>query len=184
MQFSSNAVDELLFGVSSVIQSAVIAAAVHYMNRRESVRRQRSIWITFPRQRSSVVEVYNSMGPRIFRRAFRMTFDAFWRLHSILLPHLRTAISDNSNYVRKGGREGGNSDSGYVTLRTDDRQQNTAVPAELLHGGEHFEDVPDYQLRAQRRRNLGVELPQTRLFQLIVDGHWQRPIMRRGNTST
>jgi hypothetical protein len=35
MQFSSNAVDELLFGVSSVIQSAVIAAAVHYMNRRE-----------------------------------------------------------------------------------------------------------------------------------------------------
>jgi hypothetical protein len=107
MQFSSNAVDELLFGVSSVIQSAVIAAAVHYMNRRES-RRQRSIRITFPRQRTSVVEVYNSMGPRIFRRAFRMTFDAFWRLHSILLPHLRTAISDNSNYVRKGGREGGN----------------------------------------------------------------------------
>ena len=472
MQFSSNAVDELLFGVSSVIQSAVIAAAVHYMNRRESVRRQRSIRITFPRQRTSVVEVYNSMGPRIFRRAFRMTFDAFWRLHSILLPHLRTAISDNSNYVRKGGREGGNyslppirngpispsirlgatiryfaggspydimlafgvsysevltsvwivvdainkcaqfeiaypdtmeeqrkiaagfeaasapgirncagaidgiliwmlkpslkeaqkagvdqkkflcgrkhkfglncqavsdcrgrildisikcggassdclafeaselhsrlenglmhqdgdndrfvlfgdnaylntaymatpftnvagdlnraaednynfyhsqlrirvecafgmlvqrwgvlrmamprnlsvrrvvalvvalaklhnfcidesdipehvpqtfyrdrfhmmnADSGYVTLRTDDPQQNTAVPTELIHGGEHFEDVPDNQLRAQRRRNLGVEFPRTRLFQLIADGHWQRPIMRRGNTST
>jgi len=93
MQFSSNAVDELLFGVSSVIQSAVIAAAVHYMNRRESVRRgQRSIRITFPRQRTSVVEVYNSMGPRIFCRAFRMSFDAFWRLHSILLPHLRTAF--------------------------------------------------------------------------------------------
>lgn len=194
MQFSSNAVDELLFGVSSVIQPAVISAAVHYMNRRESVRRQRSIRITFPRQRTSVVEVYNSMGPRIFRRAFRMTFDAFWRLHSILLPHLRTAISDNSNYVRKGGREGGNyslprfnmmnADSGYVTLRTDDPQQNTAVPTELIHGGEHFEDVPDNQLRAQRRRNSGVELPRTRLFQLIADGHWQRPIMRRGNTST
>ena len=36
MQFLSNAVEELLFGVSSVIQSAVLAAAVHYMNRRES----------------------------------------------------------------------------------------------------------------------------------------------------
>jgi hypothetical protein len=77
-----------------------------------------------------------------------------------------------------------NADSGYVTLRTDDPQQNTAVPTELIHGGEHFEDVPDNQLRAQRRRNLGVEFPRTRLFQLIADGHWQRPIMRRGNAST
>lgn len=77
-----------------------------------------------------------------------------------------------------------NADSGYVLLRTDDPQQNTAVPTELIHGGEHFEDVPDNQLRAQRRRNSGVELPRTRLFQLIADGHWQRPIMRRGNTST
>ena len=34
-----------------------------------------------------------------------------------------------------------NADSGYVMLQTDDRQQNTAVPAELIHRGEHFEDV-------------------------------------------
>ena len=48
------------------------------------------------------------MGPRIFRRAFRMTLDGFWRLHSILLPHIRTAINRNRDYQRKGGRDGGN----------------------------------------------------------------------------
>jgi hypothetical protein len=107
MQFSSNAVDELLFGASAVIKPAIMAAAVHYKNRGESVRCWSSR-IAFPRQRISIVEIYNSMGPRIFRRAFRMTFDAFWRLYSILLPHIFTAIGNNSNYVRKGGREGGN----------------------------------------------------------------------------
>jgi hypothetical protein len=51
------------------------------------------------------------MGPQIFRRAFRMTIDAFWRLHSLLLPHIRTAIiGKRKDYQSKGGREGG----GYV----------------------------------------------------------------------
>ena len=35
-------------------------------------------------------------------------FDGFLHLHSILLPHLLTAISNNRKYVSKGGREGGN----------------------------------------------------------------------------
>ena len=37
-----------------------------------------------------------------------MTFDAFWRLYSILLPHILSSIDEGSKYVRKGGREGGN----------------------------------------------------------------------------
>ena len=37
-----------------------------------------------------------------------MTFDAFWLLHSILLPHIRVAIKDSREYECKGGREGGN----------------------------------------------------------------------------
>ena len=48
------------------------------------------------------------MGPHIFCRAFRMTFEAFWRLYSILSPHICTAVSQNSSYKCKGGREGGN----------------------------------------------------------------------------
>ena len=37
-----------------------------------------------------------------------MMLDGFWHCHSILLPHLLTAISNDRNYVCKGGREGGN----------------------------------------------------------------------------
>jgi len=71
-----------------------------------------------------------------------------------------------------------NAHSGYVGLRVDDPQQNIVVPTDLMHFGEHFNDVPETLLRLHRRRNAGLELPRTRLFQMIVDGHWQRPIMR------
>jgi len=66
-------------------------------------------------------------------------------------------------------------DTGYVGMGSDDQQQTTAVPTDLLHSGEHFDDVPDNLLRLHRRRNAGIELPRARLFQMIVDGHWQRP---------
>ena len=37
-----------------------------------------------------------------------MNLDSFWRLYSILLPHIRTVINRKRDYLRKGGREGGN----------------------------------------------------------------------------
>lgn len=106
MQFSSGSVDELLFGSSAVVQSAVIAAVDHYENVEDKGRR--SHMPAQPRRRTSIQEIYNAMGPRIFRRAFRMTLDSFWRLHAILLPHICTALSKNSKYECKGGRVGGN----------------------------------------------------------------------------
>ncbi len=48
------------------------------------------------------------MGPQIFRRAFRMTYDSFWHLHAILLPYIKTATDKKVSYERKGGRDGGN----------------------------------------------------------------------------
>ena len=71
-----------------------------------------------------------------------------------------------------------NADGGYVTLGNDDPQQNTLVPTALMHVGAHFDDVPDNVLRAQRQQSES-ELPWTVLFQMIADGHWQRP-MRLG----
>jgi len=68
-----------------------------------------------------------------------------------------------------------NGSSGYVALRNDDPQQNTMVPTDLMHAGEHFNDVPKNLLRLHRRRNGEKELPRTYLFNMIVDGHWQRP---------
>ena len=36
-----------------------------------------------------------------------MSWDGFWRLHSILFPHISSAIDESSGYERKGGRDGG-----------------------------------------------------------------------------
>jgi hypothetical protein len=68
-----------------------------------------------------------------------------------------------------------NADAGYVGMGCDDQQQTTAVPTDLLHSGEHFDDVPDSLLRLHQWWHAGIELPRARLFQMIVDGHWQRP---------
>jgi len=94
-------------GASSVIQVAAIAVAHDYINR-ERAKQRSGRSPAQRRRRISIPEVFNSMGPRIFRRAFRMTLDSFWRLHSILLPHIRTAANATSGYERKGGRNGGN----------------------------------------------------------------------------
>ncbi len=68
-----------------------------------------------------------------------------------------------------------NDDNGYVGLSNDDPQQNTLVPTELMHGGEHFEDITSNDLRVLRRHSAGTELPWTVLFEMIAYGHWQRP---------
>jgi hypothetical protein len=108
MHASSNAINDLLFGASAMVEPAVVAAVAHYMRKRAHGRKQRVPQIKVLRLRISVFEVFSMMGPRIFRRAFRMTFDAFWRLHAILLPHILTSVDEGRGYVRMGGREGGN----------------------------------------------------------------------------
>jgi hypothetical protein len=78
MQFSSDAVDELLFGASAVIQSAVTAAVLcHFEDMKEMDHPRRSHISAQPWCRQSVQEVYNTMGPLIFCRAFCMTLDFF-----------------------------------------------------------------------------------------------------------
>ncbi len=76
MIFSSEGVDELLMGASSVIQVAAIAVAHDYINR-ERVKQRSGQSPAQRLRRMSIPEVFNSMGPRIFRRAFRMTLDSF-----------------------------------------------------------------------------------------------------------
>jgi hypothetical protein len=108
MHFPSDALEQLFFEASTiVVEPAVLAAAYHYLRRKRDSS-LRGIRVRPRRQRVSVLEVFNFMGPRIFRRAFRMTFDSFWRLHTILLPFLRIATDKKINYERKGGRSGGN----------------------------------------------------------------------------
>ena len=93
---------EELAAMSSLV---VIAAAEVEFNADQYAPRGRHAQ---QRQRQSVADVYNILGDSIFRRAFRMTYDSFWRLHAILLPHITEQTTKSRRYKIKGGREGGN----------------------------------------------------------------------------
>jgi hypothetical protein len=109
MHVTSDAVDELLVMASAMVApAAVFAAAVHHSRKKRERRYQRTIRFATPCERVPVTSVHDTLGPRIFRRAFRMTLDSFWRLYSILLPHIQTAMDRRRDYQCKGGREGGN----------------------------------------------------------------------------
>ncbi len=72
-------------------------------------RRSRKGQVAQERQCNSVSDNYQWLGPKIFRRAYHMDYDSFWKVYSILKPYIDAATEEKKNYdVCKGGREGGN----------------------------------------------------------------------------
>lgn len=45
------------------------------------------------RNRRTITEIYNGLGPTYFRRAYRMTIDTFWQLHATLQEAIKTQAS-------------------------------------------------------------------------------------------
>jgi hypothetical protein len=43
--------------------------------------------------RRSIPEIYESLGPQYFRRAYRMTYESFWKLHDLLSEGITTAVA-------------------------------------------------------------------------------------------
>ncbi len=64
---------------------------------------------------------------------------------------------------------------GHVELSYDNFHQSTAVPIDLIHLGEHFIDVPESFLHLHQKNMSTPELLRTKLFNIIVNGHWERP---------
>ena len=60
-----------------------------------------------PRERRTVLDQYIAMGPHYFRRAYRMEYPSFWRLHELLEEGIERARLNQRGYEKKGGREGG-----------------------------------------------------------------------------
>jgi len=93
--------DNIFASAALIVQAAATAARNYDFSSRTGR-------IPLARQRRSVSEIYNCLGPVYFRRAYRMSFESFWRLHLLLLPHIETCLRQSSNYEKKGGRFGGN----------------------------------------------------------------------------
>lgn len=56
--------------------------------------------------------------------------------------------------------------------------ENTALPEQLLHGGEHFDDDPNAEIRNRgyaRQRDNGCLLPRELLANMVKEGDYRRP---------
>lgn len=51
-----------------------------------------------PRTRRSVEDIYDCLGPGFFRRAYRMSYQTFWKLHAILEPQI---LASNASSMRR-----------------------------------------------------------------------------------
>jgi hypothetical protein len=63
--------------------------------------------IARPRKRCSVQEVYMFIGDLYFRRAYRMSYESFRRLHKLLATGINRACLKLRRYILKGGQKGG-----------------------------------------------------------------------------
>ena len=91
-----------------IVQAAAFAAAkiLHKEEEPSSVS-SRAGRIAVGRVRRSVHEVYRCLGSSYFQRAYRMSYESFWNLHTKLATRINRARLAMRRYVPKGGRKGG-----------------------------------------------------------------------------
>jgi hypothetical protein len=85
---------------SLIIKAAALAA------RYRKVKQNRLRGSARKRARRTVEEVYECLGPLYFRRAYRMSYASFWKLHNKVAPKIIEAFQQYRRYRRKGGRKG------------------------------------------------------------------------------
>jgi hypothetical protein len=93
---------ESVYASSLIVKASALAACRLYRQLRQN-RLGRS-----PRKRvrRTVEEIYQCLGPVYFRRAYRMGYESFLKLHDKLAPEIISAFRQHHRYHRKGGRRG------------------------------------------------------------------------------
>ena len=76
---------------TSITAHAAAIAAVAYLDDKKAGNRR--CLRARPRMRRSVAEIYESLGPTYFRRAYRMTYESFLKLHQKLQEGILHAVS-------------------------------------------------------------------------------------------
>lgn len=107
-------VDDDDFMISNISTDMIGNIAKLYIKRSRERRRNKATMhrtrhgrTARPRERRSVRSHYISMGPTYFRRAYRMEYQSFWKLHDMLEAGIESARLTYRGYTLKGGREGG-----------------------------------------------------------------------------
>ncbi len=69
---------------SAKFVQAVAIAAAEILHKEESSVSSRAGRISVGRVRRSVYEVYRCLGDSYFQRAYRMSYETFWNLHTVM----------------------------------------------------------------------------------------------------
>ncbi len=85
-----------------IVQASAFAAA-EILHKEESSVSSRAGRIAVVRVRHSVHDVYRCLGSSYIQRAYRMSYESFWNLHSKLATRINRARLAMRRYVPKGG---------------------------------------------------------------------------------
>jgi len=93
---------------SAIIVQAVAFAAAEILHKEESSVSSRAGRIAVGRVRRSVHEVYRCHGKSYFQRAYRMSYESFWNLHTKLAQELIVPDLQCTVMCQRGGERGVN----------------------------------------------------------------------------
>ena len=96
------ALSDRLTSYAYIIQAAALACSAHHSQQVHSKVGTRRFKSARFRTRHSIDEIYRCLGPIYFRRAYRMSYRSFWRLHDLLEAKIYDVASKVRGYIRKG----------------------------------------------------------------------------------
>jgi hypothetical protein len=88
---------------ASIVQAAALASSKYFYSQ-SGVRRRAATRLgksARKRVRRSVAKIYHCLGPIYFCRAYRMSYDSFWRLHNLLEVRIEEAAAKIRGYTPK-----------------------------------------------------------------------------------
>jgi hypothetical protein len=92
--------DKLMYH-AYIIQAAALVTEEHYLSQNGGKTATRLGKSARKRIRRSVAEIYHCLGPIYFRRAYRMSYYSFWRLHEKLEGKIKEVTSKVTGYSPK-----------------------------------------------------------------------------------
>ena len=131
-------------GCSFVVQATAFAASYLLQQGGKPQKKSRKGRVSIRRARRSVREMYNILGADYFRRAYRMSYESFWRLHSMLATRINTARITARRYVPKGGRKGGRYKSPPIRNGRISTSVRLACALRVFAGGSVYDLMSNY----------------------------------------
>jgi hypothetical protein len=131
-------------GCSFIVSAAACAASYLLQQRGKPQKKSRTGRVAIRRARRSVHKIYSILGADYFRCAYPMSYESFWRLHSMLAMRINTTRLTERGYVPKGGRKGGRYKSPPIRNGRIFTSVRLACALQVFAGGSVYDLMSNY----------------------------------------